>query len=479
MLKIKSNEMKTTKTLIMSGLMMAAFAMSGYAQTKDGGISKEMLQVIKQDQQRTPADRALFNALAANSIDALAVNQANKGSIDTYFSVETPKQSITDQKQSGRCWMFSGFNVLRSAFTQRTDSLTVNLSHDYLFFYDQLEKTNLFLQGVIDCADKPIDDERVRFFFKSPINDGGTYCGVADLVAKYGLVPSEIMPETFSSDNTSKVASLLKSKLREFGLQLRDMVAKGKSKAEIKDEKTKMLAVVYRMLTLTMGEPPTEFTYAFKNKDGRTVTKAKKYTPMTFAAEILGDKPVNGSFIMVMNDPRRDYYKTYEVEYDRHTYDGTNWKYLNLPMEDIANLAIASLKDGRKLYSSYDVGKFLDRKRGYCDVNNFDYGSLFGTKFGMDKAQRIMTYDSGSTHAMTLTAVNLDQNGKPLMWKVENSWGGDWGQQGCLIMTNEWFNEYMFRLVVDKKYVPAKMLKQYEQKPVMVMPEDPLFLPDE
>lgn len=471
--------MKTTKTLIMSGLIMAAFTMPCYAQSKDGGISKEMLQVIKQSKERTPADRALFNALAANSIDALAVNQANKGSIDTYFSVETPKQSITDQKQSGRCWMFSGFNVLRSAFTQRTDSLTVNLSHDYLFFYDQLEKANLFLQGVIDCADKPIDDERVRFFFKSPINDGGTYCGVADLVAKYGLVPSEIMPETFSSDNTSKVASLLKSKLREFGLQLRDMVAKGKSKAEIKDEKTKMLAVVYRMLTLTMGEPPTEFTYAFKNKDGRTVTKAKKYTPMTFAAEILGDKPVNGSFIMVMNDPRRDYYKTYEVEYDRHTYDGTNWKYLNLPMEDIANLAIASLKDGRKMYSSYDVGKFLDRKRGYCDVNNFDYGSLFDTTFGMDKAQRIMTYDSGSTHAMTLTAVNLDQSGKPLMWKVENSWGGDWGQQGCLIMTNEWFNEYMFRLVVDKKYVPAKMLKQYEQKPVMVMPEDPLFLPDE
>lgn len=182
---------------------------------------------------------------------------------------------------------------------------------------------------------------------------------------------------------------------------------------------------------------------------------------------------------MVMNDPRREYYKTYEVEYDRHTYDGTNWKYLNLPMEDIAKLAIASLKDGRKMYSSYDVGKFLDRKRGYCDVENFDYGTLFGTTFGMDKAQRIMTYDSGSTHAMTLTAVDLDADGKPVMWKVENSWGPDYGQKGCLIMTNEWFNEYMFRLVVDKKYVPADMLKQYEQEPVMVMPEDPLFLPDE
>ena len=198
----------------MSGLLLAALSLPCHAKTDDGGISKDMLTEIKQAQQRTPADRALFNALAANSIDALAVNQANKGPVDSYFSVETPQQSIHDQKQSGRCWMFSGFNVMRSAFAQRTDSLVVDLSHDYLFFWDQLEKSNLFLQGVIDCADKPIDDERVRFFFKSPINDGGTYCGVVDLVAKYGLVPSEIMPETYSSDNTSKVASLLKSKLR-------------------------------------------------------------------------------------------------------------------------------------------------------------------------------------------------------------------------------------------------------------------------
>ena len=179
-----------------------------------------------------------------------------------------------------------------------------------------------------------------------------------------------------------------------------------------------------------------------------------------------------------MNDPRRPYHKTYEVESDRHTYDGTNWKYLNLPMDEIAQLAIASLKDGRKMYSSYDVGKQYDRKRGLLDVNNYDYASLFSTTFGMDKAQRISTFDSGSTHAMTLSAVDLDANGKPLKWKVENSWGPANGQNGCLIMTNEWFNEYMFRLVVDKQYVPAETLKLFDQKPVMVMPEDPLFQED-
>ena len=180
-----------------------------------------------------------------------------------------------------------------------------------------------------------------------------------------------------------------------------------------------------------------------------------------------------------MNDPRRAYHKTYEVDFDRHTYDGHNWKYLNLPMEEIAVMAIASLKDGRKMYSSYDVGKQLDRKRGYMDLDNYDYGSLFATTFPMNKADRISTFDSGSTHAMTLTAVDLDEQGKPLKWKVENSWGPTYGQNGYLVMTDNWFNEYMFRLVVDNKYVPARLLKEYEQKPVMVMPEDPLFGTDD
>jgi bleomycin hydrolase len=374
--------------------------------------------------------------------------------------------------------MFSGLNVLRSNFAQRTDSLTVSLSQDYLFFWDQLEKANLMLQGVIDCAKEPIDAQRVQFFFHHPISDGGTFCGVADLAEKYGLVPSSVQPETYSADNTSKMAAIIKSKLREQGLELRRMVADGKKAKDVQQRKTQMLGEIYHMLTITLGEPVKEFTYAFRDKNGKAVTAAKKYTPREFYQEVVGG-PVNGTFIMVMNDPRRPYYKTYEVEYDRHTYDGHNWCYVNLPMDDIEQMAIASLKDGRKLYSSYDVGKFLDRKRGYADLENFDYGSLFGTTFNMDKAQRISTFDSGSTHAMTLTAVDTDENGKARKWKVENSWGATWGQQGCLIMTDRWFREFMFRLVVDKKYVPEQILKAAETKPIMVMPEDPLFLPDE
>ena len=464
------------KTIII--LLSALYINNMYAQTREGGISPQMLQQIQRSQQASPADKAIRNAIAANNIDVLAKNHDNAKALDTYFSHETKKQSITDQKSSGRCWMFSGLNVLRANFAQRADSMTVKFSQDYLFFWDQLEKANLMLQGVIDTAEKPIDDQRVQFFFHHPLSDGGTFCGVADLAEKYGLVPREVMPETYSSNNTSKMRALMASKLREYGLQLREMVAKGKKAKDLQAAKTQMLATVYRMLTLTLGEPVKEFTYAFKGKKGKPMTEAKKYTPMSFYQEVVGDK-LNGTFIMVMNDPRRPYYKTYEVEYDRHTYDGHNWKYLNLPMEDIEEMAIASIKDGRKLYSSYDVGKMLDRKRGYADTENFDYESLFGVTFGMDKAQRIATFDSGSTHAMTLTAVDLDENGKARKWKVENSWGSDWGQDGCLIMTDRWFREYMFRLVVNKKYVSDKLLKDYEQKPIMVMPEDPLFLPDE
>ena len=462
------------KTIVCLACVLSVNAM---AQTKDGGISPQMLQKIQQQNEPTATDRALRNALAANSIDQLAQNSKNAGELDTYFSVETKKQSITDQKSSGRCWMFSGLNVLRSNFAKRTDSLTVDLSQDYLFFWDQLEKSNLMLQGVIDTGKKPIDDQRVQFFFHYPLNDGGTFCGVADLAEKYGLVPSSIQPETYSAENTSKMSSVIKSKLREFGLELRKMVAEGKKAKDIQQRKTEMLSEVYHMLVITLGEPVKEFTFAFKDKNGKAISTPKKYTPKEFYQEIVGG-PLNGTFIMVMNDPRRDYYKTYEVEYDRHTYDGHNWKYLNLPMEDIETLAIASLKDGRKLYSSYDVGKQLDRKRGYSDTENFDYASLFNTTFNMTKADRISTFDSGSTHAMTLTAVDLNAQGEPLKWKVENSWGAAWGQQGCLIMTARWFREYMFRLVVDKQYVSEKLLKDYEQKPVMVMPEDPLFQED-
>lgn len=456
-------------------VLAIAMAVGASAQTSIGGITADMLSKIQKQQPVSAAQRALNNAVATNPINDLVKNPNVLGSIDTQFSNETTRQSIHDQKSSGRCWMFSGFNVLRSRFAAaHSDTLAVEFSHSYLFFYDQLEKANLFLQAVVDNANKPMNDPTVVFLFKSPINDGGTFCGVADLADKYGLVPKSVMPETYQSDNTRIMAQLVARKLREFGLELRKMVAAKKKPAAINDRKTEMLATVYRMLAMTIGEPVKEFTYAHRNKSGKTVGEAKTYTPQEFYKECIGE-PLNGTFVMLMNDPRNEYYKVYEVEYDRHTYDGHNWRYINLPMEEIEKCAIASIKDNRKMYSSYDVGKQLDRTRGYMALDNFDYESLFGVEFPMNKADRIATFDSGSTHAMTLTAVDLDSNGKPVKWAVENSWGAATGQSGLYIMTADWFREYMFRLVVDRKYVPENILNIESQKAIKLTYDDPLF----
>ena len=204
----------------------------------------------------------------------------------------------------------------------------------------------------------------------------------------------------------------------------------------------------------------------------------KTYTPKSFYDEYIGEE-LEQNYIMIMNDPSREYNKVYEIEYDRHVYDGENWLYINLPIERVKELAIASIKDNTAMYFSCDVGKFLNRSRGTLDVANFDYASLFNTSFTMDKKQRIQTYASGSSHAMPLIAVDLNEGGKPKKWMVENSWGAGSGYRGNLIMTDEWFEEYMFRVVVERKYVPEDILKMLDQKPMLLPAWDPMFAPEE
>ena len=205
--------------------------------------------------------------------------------------------------------------------------------------------------------------------------------------------------------------------------------------------------------------------------------ETKEYTPQSFYQEFVGEDLKN-NYVMLMNDPSRDYYKLYEIDFDRHAYDGKNWTYVNLPIEDIKEMAIASIKDSTMMYFSCDVGKFFDRNRGVLDVNYYDYGSLMGTTFGMDKKQRIQTFASGSSHAMTLMAVDLDANGQPKKWMVENSWGSG-ANNGHLIMTDEWFNEYMFRLVVNKKYITDKVREVLKQTPTRLPAWDPMFAEEE
>ena len=455
---------------------LLALLSMGHASAQNGGISPEMLSEIRKACPATAETRALRNALAGTSINQLALAAENPALTDTYFSNEVPSKGVTDQKSSGRCWLFTGLNVFRARMIKKYELGKFEFSQSYCFFYDQLEKANLFLQATIDNAKKPMDDKTVEWLFKNPLSDGGTFCGVQDVVTKYGLVPAEVMPESFAANNTSRMSDLIALKLREYGLALRAAVAKGEKPAALQKRKTEMLTTVYRMLTICLGTPPAEFTWTRKDAYGKPV-ETKTYTPLSFYETYVGDDLKN-NYIMVMNDPSRPYHKTYTIEYDRHSYDGCQWTYVNLPMDEIKTLAIASIKDSTMLYFSCDVGKCYNSKTGILSLGNYNYADLFGTDFPMNKADRIRTFASASSHAMTLMAVDLDAEGKPTKWKVENSWGPSAGYQGHIIMTDEWFDEYMFRLVVDKKYVPASVLDLLKQKPTVLPAWDPLFAED-
>ncbi len=473
---------RNTLTLALAALSLIA---TGTLKAQQN-ITPEVLQQLQKTV--TPADKAIRNAMANTSIAVLATDASTLAAVDDHFTYRVPNKGITDQQSSGRCWLFTGMNVLRSKAINQYQLPELELSQCYLFFYDQLEKANLFLQGIIDTRKKPADDRMVDWLFENPLSDGGTFCGVADLVQKYGVVPKDVMPDNYQSNNTSQIDMLLKWKLREMGLELREKGNSVKTRQsdiainkDLEKEKVKMLGTIYHILTLAYGVPPTEFTWTQRNNKGEVVS-TEQYTPQSFYQKYWQGEDLYENYIMVMNDPLREYYKTYQIDYDRHTYDGHDWVYLNLPAEEIKPMAIESIKDSTAMYFSCDVAKYLDRKKGTISLQNFDYESLLGTTFNMDKRQRVQTHASGSSHAMTMVAVDLDTTATDLKvnkWMVENSWGAASGYRGHLIMTDEWFDNYMFRLVVNKRYVDAKYLEMLKQKPTLLPAWDPMFMGEE
>lgn len=438
-----------------------------------GGIDPDMMTRLQESYQPTAADRAIHNALNTADINTLAASADNRANFDNEFTYRVPSVGITDQKRSGRCWLFTGLNVLRSQAIKNKDINKLKLSQAYNFFYDQLEKSNLFLQSIIDTAGDDINDRRVQWLFRNALSDGGQYTGVSDIITKYGVVPDYAMPETYSSNNTATFSRLLGLKLKEWGLELRDMIA-GKAKPkEVAKRKEQMLADTYRLLALNYGTPPAKFTYTKRDYTG-AIESTREYTPLEFYNELMGND-LHNDYIMIMNDPTRPYYKMYEIDLYRHTYDGQNWTYINLPMDEIKQMAIESIKDSTMMYMSCDVGKFHNRTNGTLDINNYDYDALLGTTFGMDKRQRILTGASGSSHAMTLVAVDIDPaTGNPTKWLVENSWG-DGPNNGHIVITDRWLDEYLFRLVVNKKYIPAKTLEITRETPILLPPWDPMY----
>ncbi len=437
-------------------------------------ISFEDIKDFEEDFSKDRANTLAMNAATSNGINAAAMSHEAKAVNQFGFSVEVEAGKVCNQKQSGRCWMFASYNVMRLEIMKKLNIENMELSQNYPLFYDKLEKANHFLENMLDVIDEPLDSRVVSFLLTDPMGDGGQWDMFRSLVAKYGVVPKEVMPETTASSATRELDTYLTTKLREFASQFRKKYAAGVSLDDLRTDKKEMMKVIYRMLVIALGKPPVRFTWETRDKDKKFI-KVADITPQDFFKEYVGWNL--DDYITVINAPTKDkpYGKTYTVQYLGNVREGAYpVKYLNLPMDDLRDLAIKQLKDGKAVWFGSDVGQFSDRKGGYLTSDILKVDELFNTEFGMTKEERLDYGDSMMTHAMVITGVDLDDEDKPIRWKVENSWGEDVGEKGFYVMDDKWFGEYAFQILLERKYLSEEQKAAFDTAPIVLKPWDPM-----
>ena len=420
------------------------------------------------------ANVVAMNAVTKNGICDAAENvKAAPDNLHAY-SVMVEAGDACNQKKSGRCWMFASLNVMRLKVMDKLNLKNMELSQNYPLFYDKLEKSNYFLENILDTLDEPLSGRVVAYLLQDPIGDGGQWDMFRSLVAKYGVVPKDIYPDTAVSVETMQLRKYLTTKLRGFACELREAAAAGESMEALRGRKDAMMETVYRMLCISLGKPPVRFTWEIRDKDGKFV-RVSDITPQEFYEKYVGFDLDN--LVTAINAPTQDkpYGRTYTVQYLGSVREGKYpVKYLNLPMDDLRAIAIAMLKDGRPVWFGSDVGQFSNRKAGILSLDAYNLGGLFDTEFPMSKAQRLDYGESLMTHAMVLTGVDLDEDGKPIRWKVENSWGDESGDKGFFVMSDEWFGEFAYQILLDRSYFSAEQNAQFDAEPILLAPWDPM-----
>ena len=432
-------------------------------------ITPELLQALQTTYQSDPRNRIRSHAIAKVGVNDASENALENAQHPLTFSIELETGDITSQNHSGRCWLFAALNTFRVEIIRRLNLKTFELSQTWAMFWDKLERANYFLENILDTLHEPLDGREVAFLLTDPMGDGGQWDMFCALIDKYGIVPKAQMPETFHSSNSGMMNTLLTRKLREQAIELREA---GISKESLQVRKEAMLSEIYNMLCLCLGEPPTQFDFAWRD-ESKTYHSDPGITPKEFFDKYVGLHL--DDFVSIINAPTVDkpYYRTFTVQYLGNVRGGRSVKYLNLPVDEQKSLAVAQLKDNQPVWFGCDVGKMLDRKNGLMGMNTYDYEALLGVSFPMTKAQRLDYHESVMTHAMVLLGVNLVDE-KPTRWKVENSWGEDSGQKGFYVMTDDWFSEYNYQIVVHKKYLSPEQLQAWELDPIQLKPWDPM-----
>ncbi|KAI8321709.1 aminopeptidase C [Martensiomyces pterosporus] len=383
------------------------------------------------------------------------------------LSIDAP---ITNQKSSGRCWLFAGLNMLRQGMMKEKNLEELELSQPYLFFYDKLEKSNWFLENVLATLDEDLDGRVVQYLLKDPVGDGGQWDMFVALIEKYGVVPKEAYPETFHTSSSGQMDKLVTSKLREYAKQLRNDHAKGKGAGELRALKHQMLEEIHKIMAISLGQPPERFTWAFYDKD-KKFHEFRDITPLEFYKDHV--KLDCKQTVSLINDPRNEYMKKYTVQYLGNVVGAEDVHYINLPVGDIKKYAAAVIKAGRPVWFGCDVGQFHSRNKGMMDTELIDYKVAFDFNFGITKAERLQYGESMMTHAMVLTGVHIE-DGETVRWRIENSWGDDYGNKGYLTMTDRWFDEFVYQIVLEKSDLPKEVLDVLDQDAVVLPPWDPM-----
>jgi bleomycin hydrolase len=436
----------------------------------DGTLAAADLELLRKDFSANPAYRLAQNAVTRVTVDDVAINREVINSIDHSLSTHLDDWKVTNQERSGRCWLFAGLNLLRVGVMRKTGIKDFEFSQNYAMFWDKIERANYFLEAIIETADRDLDDRTVAFLLESVAGDGGQWNMFAALVAKHGLVPKGFMPETQSSSNTARMNSILQYQLRQGTRSIR--AAAAESAAAARSVKADILQAIYRVLCIHLGTPPDRFDWQWTDKD-KQFHRDGVLTPQEFAAKYV-DLPLD-EYVCLVHDPRptSEVGRTYTVEYLGNVVGGPQVVYLNVGMPVIKDITAKTLQGGEPVWFGCDVAKMMSSDYGIWDVDLYDFASIYGAPFELDKAERLAYHETLMTHAMLFTGVDV-LDGVTRRWRVENSWGTDRGKDGFYTMNDSWFDQYVFEIAARRSALPAELQEALATEPIVLPAWDPM-----
>lgn len=463
--------MKRSTVSISVSFIMAMLAACLPARAEEAGkINAALLQELKQSVTMDARTRALVNAISNNPVNELALNREIVAGHNAVFNVQVDVNGITNQKSTGRCWMFAGLNILRPAVMKKYKLAAFEFSQTYLFFWDKLEKANLFLEMIIANKEKNWDDREMQTWMASPVGDGGWWSFYVNLIEKYGLVPRAVMPDTSNTDNSYRLNAILETVLRDAAAEIRTLAAQGAGVEAMRQKKTAALKNVYRLLVLHLGPPCEKFTWCYENKDKKVVKKA--YTPLEFYREVAAGTDLK-EYVTLADHPVHPYDKRYQLRYCRNLSDAADMDYLNLGIGKLKAYALKALENNEAVWFGADSGWQMDRKLGIMAEGIFDYASLYGYEKKLSKAEKLQYKDLSPVHAMAIVGADRE-NGRAVKWRVENSWGGDVGDKGYWTMYDNWFDNYVLVIIVNRKLLNEADRKLLDLEPIVLPSWDPL-----